>query len=185
MNLEEMKSNWDVPAADQKLSTNDILLMTKTRNHPKLKWIRIKLLIECLLLIGFLFIYNDIFDGLAKAVWLNYLVITSACLFIIGDCISLLVLYNPVSGDNLRNSLKHFHLNLKRIALFSISTSVLFGSSIILFFTFGIHFTQTKMLLLLGLLIGMIVLIYLSTKNWIRKINHIKKSEQAFNARMD
>ncbi len=179
MNLEELKSNWE-KAGIEKKSQAELLMMTKIQNHPKLNRIRLKLIIESVLLIAFLIVYHNMFDGGNKPLWANITLIISAALFIFTDLIGYLTLQNPIKGNNLRESLNNLHLKLKRITVFSLTVSLLFGLSVILFFTSTIIFTTGKYLILAGMIITMFVTMYLSYKYWIVRINQIKTAETEF-----
>ncbi|CAN5478011.1 hypothetical protein BH10ACI1_BH10ACI1_15380 [soil metagenome] len=179
MNLEELKSNWKQTGAEQK-SQAELLMMTKIQNHPILNRIRLKLIIESILLIIFLIVYHNMFDGGNKPLWANITLVISAALYILTDFIGYLILQNPVSGNNLKNSINNLHLKLKRITFFSMLTSFLFGSSVILFFAPTIDFTKGKYLMLAGMIVTLIILMYLSYKNWMFRINRIKTAKAEF-----
>lgn len=179
MNLEELKSNWKQTGAEQK-SQAELLMMTKIQNHPILNRIRLKLIIESILLITFLIVYHNMFDGGNKPLWANITLVISAALYILTDFIGYLVLQNPVSRNNLKNSINNLHLKLKRIAICSLTVSLLFGSSVILFFSSMIIFTKGKYLILAVMIIMMFVSMYLSYKYWMLRINRIKTTEMEF-----
>lgn len=184
MNLDELKSNWE-NAGTGKKSREELFMMTKIRNHPKLNRIRIKLVIESILLIAFLIVYNNIFDGGNKPLWANITLIIGAALFMLTDFIGYLTLQNPISGNNIKNSLNAFHLKLKRITFFSLIASFIFSLSVVLFFASTVVFTKSKYLMLAGMIITMIVLIYVSYKNWMLRINLIRSAEIEFEKSMN
>ena len=179
MNLEELKSNWEKSGAEKK-SQAELLMMTKIQNHPKLNRIKIKLIVESILLITFLVVYNNIFDGGNKPLWANITLIISAALFILTDLIGYLTLQNPIKGSNLKASLNRLHFRLKRVTIFSLTASFFFGSSVILFFTSTVEFTKGKYLMLAGMIMTMIILMYLSYENWILRIKQIKTAKTEF-----
>ena len=174
MELDNLKSNWKNAGAGKK-TQNEILIMTKIKNHPKIKQIRIRFLIESFLIIAFLALYYDGFDGNAKPLWVNILLICTTALYILNRLVGLVVLRNPVKENNLKQSLKIFSNNLQRIYFFTLLTSFLFGSSVILFFSITIHFTMGKYIMLAGMIIFLTVLTFLSGKNWIKKVKSIEK----------
>ena len=181
MNLNELKSNWQNSGTAKK-SISEIEMMTKISNHPKIRRISIKLLIEVILLAAFLIFYNDIFDGSNKPLWVNVLLVASAVFFILNDVLGLIYLVNPVKENNLRHSLHHLYSILKRMALFSIFSSLFFGISVILFFTSTIDFTTSKYVMLAGMLVTMLVMVFLSYQNWMYRINQVKATQMEFEA---
>ena len=65
MELDDLKSGWQNAGGDLKSET-DLQRMTRIANHPSIKKIRTKLIIESIVLLLILFIYYDWFDGNKK-----------------------------------------------------------------------------------------------------------------------
>lgn len=180
MEFDNLKSNWKKTGQGKKNQT-ELLMMTKIKNHPNIKRMRIKLIIETILIIVFLAVYYDGFDGATKPLWANLLLIFTTTLYIIVRFIGWFILRNPIKGDNLKESLISFQNTLKRMAIFILLTSFLFGSAIISFFTSSIEFTQGKYFMLVGMIMSLILLVYLSNRNWLKRIEGIKKTLVEFN----
>lgn len=175
MELDNLKSNWKKVGVGKK-GQNELLMMTKIKNHPNIHKIRIKFIIEAILIIVFLAAYYDAFDGANKSVWMNLLLIFTTTLYIIVRFIGWFVLRNPIKGGNLKKSLIGFQYTLKRMSILILLTSLLFGTAIISFFTSSIEFTQGKYFVLVGMIISLILLVYLSSRNWLKRIEGIKKT---------
>jgi drug/metabolite transporter (DMT)-like permease len=172
MDLDKIKSNWKETGVGKK-NQNELLVMTKIKNHPNIKNIKIKFFIEFVLLIVFVVVYYDGFDGETKPLWANILLVSSAAVYILNRFIGWLILRSPVKESNLKDSLKSFQYYLKRMALFTLLTSLLFGSSIILFFSTTIDFTKDKKIALAAMIVSLILLVFLSGRNWIKRVKEI------------
>ncbi|MBN4070824.1 hypothetical protein JYT76_04005 [Olleya sp. AH-315-F22] len=179
MELDELKSNWQY-AGDTAKNQSELHMMTKIKNHPKLKRIRIKLIIESILLIVFLLVFNDFFDAQTKPFWVNALLIVSVVLFVVNDVVGLMALQNPIYDTNITQSLNKLTSKLKRLSMLSMATSFFFGMSIILFLTITINFTNGKYVMLTGILLTLLGLMYASYKNWKFRIQHFEKVLQDF-----
>lgn len=173
MEFENIKSNWKKTGAGKK-DQGELLMMTKIKNHPNVKRIRIKFMIETILIIVFLAVYYDGFDGGHKPFWANALLIESTIMYIIIRFIGWMVLRNPIKGDNLKKSLTSFQDKLKGMAVLILLTSFIFGSAIILFFTSSLDSTIGKYFILAGMVLSLILLVYLSSLNWLKRIKGIK-----------
>lgn len=177
MEFDEFKENWK-NAGHKTKSQLELQGMTKVRNHPVLKRIRLKLLIEAVLLSAFLVVYHDFFDGAEKPFWINGCLIASAVLFLLNDLAGFFTLQQPVSGSNLTESVGKLRLKLKHLLRSSVTTSLFFGASLILFFSWGIDFTQAKYLLLAGMILGLLLFTYLSYKSWLNRLKQIQQSAE-------
>lgn len=172
MEFDNLKSNWKKAGVGKK-DQKELLMMTRINNHPNIKKIRIKFIIEAILIIVFLVVYYDGFDGATKPLWANLLLIVAAISYIIVRFVGWLVLRNPIKGDNLKTSLVNFQNKLKRMAISVLVTSSLFGSAIILFFASSIDFTKGKYLILAGMVLSLMLLVYLSSRNWFKRVKGI------------
>lgn len=180
MEFDSIKSNWKKAGIGIK-AQDELLMMTKVKNHPHIIKIRIKLIIEAILIIVFLSVYYNMFDGATKPLWANLLLILSAISFIIIRVAGWLVLRNPIRSDNLKKSLAKFQNRLKQMAFSNMLTSFLFGMAIILFFISSVNFTNGKYLLLGGIIFSLILLAYLSSRNWFHRVKSINLTLKEFN----
>lgn len=179
MDINQLKSNWK-NSGEAAYSQNDLAVMTKIARHPVLKKLRLKLIIESVLLTFILFMYYDGFDGHLKPVYVNVLLITSIFLFILNDLIAFFIIQNPVKEQTLKESvLKQLNL-LKGISIFSMLSMVFYGSLLLVFFTSAIAFTNQKYLILAGIILTFIVMIIFSYRQWKHKIDVLTKISSEF-----
>lgn len=179
MELDNLKSNWKETSVTKK-SKNELLMMTKVNNHPKLKRVRIKFFIEVTLLLVFAFVYFDGFDGDKKPLWANIVLVLAIVAYIAIRAIGLYLLRNPVQGNDLKVSLRIFENKIKRISLLSIATSLLFGITVILFFSSSINFTKEKYVILIVMIVMLLGAILFSHKNWKSRIKSISTALEGF-----
>ena len=180
MNIEKLKSTWEKSKGPKK-NQDELREMTKLNNHPSLRRMRIRLIVESFGVAMFLGFYHDMLDGGHKPLWLNGILILSIVLLIVVDMIGYLTLLNPVQGNDIAKSLTNLELKLKRIMVLSLATSFAFAVSLILFFTNGIHFTGSKYALLTGIIITLCALTYISFKTWSARLCQVQQSASEFN----
>ena len=184
MELDTLKSDWKKMGAGKK-DQKELLMMTKIKNHPNIKRIRIKFAMEAILLVAFLCVYYDGFDGDSKPLWANVLLIGVTAIYIIIRFIGFLALRNPINEGNLKKSLSRFLQNLKRMATSILLTSLLFGVAIISFFASSVNLTKGKYFMLAGMILSLMLLVYVSRRNWLKRIEGIKTTLAEFNETAD
>lgn len=173
MELNELKSGWKNVSGHLK-TEEDLERMTKIVNHPVVKQIKIRLTIQISVLLAFLFVYYDWFDGDQKPVYANLALIVGLVLYILNDIVGYISLTKPVGAANLKQSVSAYLSRVKRLSFFSLVATLLYSSSIIVFFTSAIIFTKEKWLVLLFSTVIMVQLIIVSSKlwsRWIKKLN--------------
>ena len=74
MDLDKMKSSWRQAGTNIK-SQDELLTLTKFGGQPGIRNIRIKFLTEFILLLIFMLIYYNAFDGDLKPLWVNIILI--------------------------------------------------------------------------------------------------------------
>lgn len=134
-----------------------------------------------ILILGFSAAFYDAFDGANKPLWVNLLLIGAASSYIVVRFAGWLVLRNPVKGNNLIVSLRVFQINLQRIAVAVLLTSLLFGTALILFFSTSIRFTPEKYFLLAGLSLVFLLVVYLASRIWFKRASGINATLADFN----
>ena len=174
MELNELKSGWQNAGAVTKTEAS-FQKMTQFRNNPSLKKIRRKFLAETMGLSVFLFVYYDWFDGDKKPFLVNVFLVTGLVLYILNDIIGFVSLNKLINGTSLSQSLRNYLNRVKRLFMLSVITSTLYSIALIFFFTSVIDFTQTKIILLAGLVIIMTVMIILSIKTWKERIRKLEQ----------
>ena len=172
MELNELKSGWQNAGGNYRTEA-DLERMTKLNQHPTLKRIRTKLIIETILLSLFLVVYYDWFDGDQKPLYANLLLFTGALLYILNDVIGYISLAKPVMKENLRSSVQHLLTKVKRLSMLSLIVSFLYSACLLTFFLSVITFTKEKSFILLGMILVLVQVIHISYKvwrNWILKL---------------
>jgi len=178
MELNDLKSGWQ-NAGEALKSEADLLKMLKISNHPSLKKIRIKLIFETIMLLLFLAIYYDWFDGDKKPFYANALLVISLLLYIANDVIGYISI-KPISGLNLKISIENYLARIKRLSVFSLVVSFLYSGSLIVFFASIINFTREKSFILLGLVIVLFQIMFWSQRVWRRWIKSLKQQVKDF-----
>ena len=172
MELNELKSGWQNAGGNYRTEA-DLERMTNINQHPTLKRIRIKMIIETVVLSFFLFVYYDWFDGDKKPLYANLLLFTGALLYILNDVIGYITLAKPVMKENLRSSVQHLLQKVKRLSMLSLVVSFFYSVCLLTFFLSVITFTKEKSFILLGMILVLVQLTHISYKvwrNWILKL---------------
>jgi heme A synthase len=180
MQENDLKSNWKNAGGSFRNET-DLQKMTRVANHPALKKIKMKLIVESIGLMFFLFIYYDWFDGNKKPFILNLLLVGSLILYILNDVIGYITVSSPIRGMNLRLSIQNYLKGIRRLSVLSLIISFLFSISIIVFFSSAIDFTKEKKLILAGIIVVLIQMLLISFKTWKKRINNLKQQLTEFN----
>ena len=180
MELNDLKSSWQNVAEDFK-SEADLRRMTKIANHPSIKKIRTKLIIEMIILLFFLFIYYDWFDGNKKPLYANLALVVGLLLYIFNDIIGYISITRPIKGTNLKLSLQNYLMRIKRLSVSSAIITFLYSISIIIFFTSVIAFTKEKALLLVFSTVIVVQIILFSLRMWTKWIKNLKLQLKDFN----
>ena len=180
MVLSDLKSCWQNAGGEFK-SEEYLQRMTKIVNHPSIKKIRTKLVIETIMLVFFLFIYYDWFDGDKKPFYANLSLVIGLLLYIFNDVIGYIAIIRPIRGTNLRLSIQNYLVRVKQLSITSIIISFLYSLSIIIFFTSVITFTKEKGLLLVFSSVIVCQLILLSFRIWTKWIKNLKQQVRDFN----
>jgi hypothetical protein len=177
MDINELKSNWQQANIGTK-NRDELRTMLAIQDHPRLTRIRIKFMIEVVLLLVFLATYNNMFDGSEKPIWVHALLIASAIGYVATDILGYLALRNPIQADNLKTSLHTLYQKLHRIHLFSLLSSFFYGVSLLLFFTSSAG--DYPPLLVAGMALTFLLLIYLLHRSWASWTDQIKETGAYF-----
>ncbi|PXY39789.1 hypothetical protein DMB65_16095 [Flavobacterium cheongpyeongense] len=180
MELNDLKSDWKNAGKDFK-SEADLRLMTKIVNHPSIKKIRTKLIIEVIVLSFFLFIYYDWFDGDKKPFYANLSLVVGLLLYIFNDVIGYISITRPIREANLKLSLQNYLMRIKLLSISSVIITSLYSISIVIFFTSIINFTKEKGLILIFSVVVAIQFILLSLRMWTKWIKNLELLVKDFN----
>lgn len=180
MELNDLKTGWQNAGGVFK-SEEELLQMTRIVNHPAIKKIRTKLIVETIVLAFILFIYYDWFDGDKKPFYANLSLVAGLLLYIFNDVIGYVSVTRPIRGANLKMSIQRYLITIKRLSISSIIITLLYSISIMIFFTSVITFTKEKALLLVFSTVVVFQLILLSFRMWNKWIKKLKLQVKDFN----
>ena len=172
MELNELKSGWQNAGGNYRTEA-DLERMTKLNHHPTLKRIRIKMIIETVVLSFFLVVYYDWIDGDKKPLYANLLLFAGVLLYIFNDVIGYISLAKPVMKENLRSSVQHLLRKVKRLSILSLVISFFYSVCLLAFFLSVVTFTKEKSFILLGMILVLVQVTHISYKvwrNWILKL---------------
>lgn len=143
MEQDALFSAWR--AADTAPKNNEALIaMLSEGQHPVLKHIRRQLLIETIAFTIFLFLYYNLFDGDQKPMYANLLIVGGMLLVILHNILGYVFTKRSITGNNLKQSLEHHLVSLKKHAVLSIMCRALMMGCLLAFFTSVISFTSSK-----------------------------------------
>ncbi|HAS47523.1 MAG TPA: hypothetical protein DCS93_44010 [Microscillaceae bacterium] len=179
MELDEFKAQWQNANPTPK-HQSELQQMTKIRRHPQLKKIKRRLVIEIVLLTIFLLVFQDFFDGPQKPVWANVLLISGILSSIITNIWGYIVLFTPIKATNLRTSLKAYLQQLRRMAWFSVISSLYYGTTLLLFFAANLSLTPKKYAFIAMMVGFLLMMVYFSYKLWQNHIQRIKDALERF-----
>lgn len=179
MELDELKSGWQNAGGAFK-SEADLKRMTRLVNHPSLKKIRTKLIVETIMLVFVLFIYYDWFDGDKKPFYANAALVMGLLLYTVNDVIGYVAITKPVMENNLRMTIQNYLKRITRLSILSFIVTCSYSISIIIFFTSTIIFTKEKALMLVFITIVICQLILFSSRMWVKWIKNLKQQVNDF-----
>lgn len=172
MDLQNLKTSWNKINYSPK---NDMELkkMTAVKNHPVLKKIKIKLIIETLAISLFLMVYYNGFDGAEKPIYANVFLIFGAITYVLNGVLSFRTIQKPIQGDTLKNSIENYFNKIKNISKISLVVSIFYTSCLLLFFSSAIDFNSEKKWIALFGIIVLIQAFFWSSriwKSWLKKL---------------
>jgi len=171
MDINDLRAEWQ-NAGGGLVNEEKLRLMTKISQHPTLKKLRIKLILETVFLTILLFVYYDGFDGDKKPLYANVLLVLSILLYITNNVVGFLYIKNPVRANNISLSVQNHIIVLKRMSVFSLLSSVIYAVTLLFYFSVSIKFTSLKYVLVIILILSFAAVFYFSYKKWKNKIDH-------------
>jgi hypothetical protein len=181
MEIDEFKSAWKEAGVKAK-DRQELQKMADVNTHASFRRMRTKFIVEGVLLTIFLVLYYDGFDGYAKPLWANIILVISLLTYIGVRFAGCYLLSNPVGrSGSLKESLVRFRAKLKRMAIAVVITSLLFGAALILFFATGIEFTGRKWMAVAAMALTLCFLVILSGRRWQARIEDIDSVLLEFN----
>jgi hypothetical protein len=179
MELDDLKNAWQTVKTPDK-AAGDIKAMLTENNHPVLKGIRKQVIIEVAAWSVFLVCYYTMFDGDAKPVWINVVLVVSVLFPIIHNLMGYSFARYLVNGKTLKESLTLYLAKVKVYAALSICSRVLFAAGFVVFFTYGLSFNAAKYysVAIIALIFGF--QLWVLSRMWAKRINNIKTAVQGF-----
>ncbi|MXV15612.1 hypothetical protein [Hufsiella ginkgonis] len=178
MELDEFRSAWNTPVSLSKTPA-DIKTMLSENRHPVLKQIRRQSLLEIAGWTIFLACCYTMFDGDRKPLWINITLVISVLLPLAHNTAGYLGAKNLVKGTDLKRSLENYHRSLKTFAALSVAARTLFGTGLVLFFTYGLRLNLTRMLSLGAIALVFALQIWLLLRMWNKRISLLGKTISA------
>ena len=179
MDFQNLKTSWNkvnyTPKNDMELEK-----MTTVKNHPVLKRIKIKLIIETLAISIFLTLYYSGFDGVEKPIYANVLLIFGAIAYILNGVLSFQTIQRPIQGDSLKNSVKNYFNKIRNVSKISIGVSIFYVSCLLLFFSSTINFNGEKKWIVLFGIIVLIQAFFWSSRIWKSWLQELKLQIDSF-----
>jgi hypothetical protein len=179
MELDELKADWNSIAVPTK-KTEEMQLMLSENRHPVLKGIRQQLTIEIVGWSAFLLCYYSMFDGEDKPWFVNLLLIAAVLFAIVHNLIGYRFSKYLIKGIDIKTSLENYLLKVKIYAFTSVAARVIFIAGFLLFFSYNISFNETKLYLMIVVLLVCLVQLTLLAILWNGRLRKLKAAVAAF-----
>lgn len=175
MDLDALKSEWKNQGEGSPKEQEQIRKMAEKGGFKFISHIKRRIWIESVGMFFFLFVYFDGLDGHLKPIWVNILLGCSLVLVIGHD----LLMYRSVNlrlqGFSLKQSLFKVLTDIRFHANVATGLIVLFYIALISFLTINIAFTQTKLLMLGGIIVICGGALWLTIRWWNNRIRNVKQ----------
>lgn len=173
MENDPLKSIWKSVETKQK-SPNELTAMFKEGNHPALKAIKKQALFELAGFILFLFCYYTMFDGAAKPLLMNIILVAAIALNMFHHYRGYRLQQAFRSRQNLKEDLKNFAKKLKSFQMETILSKIIWLVGLMLFFTNGIQMNEKKWWAVIAILSIFLVQLILLNSIWAKRVGKIK-----------
>ena len=179
METDPLKLAWN--AVQTPVKTNkELSSMLIESKHPVLKGIRKQFTIEIIGWSVFLLCYYTMFDGDQKPIAINILLVVSLLFALIHNVLGYNFSKNLINGGTIKSSLERYLSKIKVYATVSISSRAFLITGFLVFFTYNIHFTTGKYVLLAGVIaVSMVQLRWLFFL-WTRRLKVLNNTIMEF-----
>ncbi|WP_448104220.1 hypothetical protein [Pedobacter panaciterrae] len=179
METDPLKLAWN--AVQTPVKTNkELSSMLIESKHPVLKGIRKQFTIEIIGWSVFLLCYYTMFDGDQKPIAINILLVVSMLFALIHNVLGYNFSKNLINGGTIKSSLERYLSKIKVYATVSISSRAFLITGFLVFFTYNIHFTTGKYVLLAGVIaVSMVQLRWLFFL-WTRRLKVLNNTIMEF-----
>lgn len=154
----------------------DLIAMLREGQHPVLKHLRKQLIIEIIAFTLFLILYYDFFDGDKKPLYANLFIVAGMLLVITHNILGYIFSKRSFKGDNIKQSLKHYLVVMKKHAIISIMCRALMVACLFIFFTSVIQFTPTKYWALAAGVAVLLIQLMVLWGVWLSRIRKLKNA---------
>ncbi len=152
MDLDQYKSQWQNSGKDAARNTQQLQEMLQLQQNRHLRRFRLKLIIESVVLLAFLLIFRDAFDGQEKP-WLLNAILIVAILAVIGhNTLTYRAIHLGLQGNDLRQSLRDLSQRFSQHAWAGSLLMTLFHLSWISFIVYQLPLTGLRMVVIVVLL---------------------------------
>ena len=172
MELDDLKSIWNTVA--QPKTENDLHLMLKENRHPVLKRIRQQIIIETSGWLVFLLCYYTMFDGAAKPLIANAMLITAVLAAFLHNLTGYSFSKNLVVDKDINTALLTWLAKIKQHAMVSIILRVVFIAGLLTFFCWNVNIDARRYMVLGAGLVVFIAQLVVLNKVWMGRIRSIR-----------
>lgn len=173
METANLKSIWQGMSTPQK-DKEELNLMLKKNSHPILAAIKKQIIVELIGFIVFLFCYFSMFDGATKPLGINLFIITTILLQLFYGYKGYLMRSKFKSSTNLNDDLENFTIKLKSYRHQVILARTLFAVGLLIFFSYNIHFSASKISALAFIVVIFSVQLWVLYRVWSKRISRLE-----------
>ena len=173
MENDPLKSIWKSVETTQK-SPSELTAMFKEGNHPALKAIKKQALFELAGFTIFLFCYYSMFDGAAKPLFVNIILVVAIAVNMFHHYRGYRLQQVFRSRQNLKEDLKSFANKIKSFQIETILSKIIWLGGLLLFFTNGIQMNEKKWLAVIAILTIFLLQLILLNSVWAKRVVKIK-----------
>jgi uncharacterized membrane protein len=173
MEQDALQSAWRAANTAPK-NNSELIAMLREGQHPVLKHIRRQIIIETIAFTIFLFLYYNLFDGDRKPLYANLFIAAGMSLVIIHNILGYVFTKRSFTGNNIKQSLEHHLVSLKKHAIISIMCRALMTGCLLAFFASVISFTAGKywaLAALVAIFSGQLIALW---GIWLRRIRKLQ-----------
>lgn len=175
MELDDLKSSWNSTISQPK-TENDLHLMLKENNHPALKRIRKQIVIETAGWLVFLLCYYTMFDGAAKPLIANAMLVIAVLAALLHNLTGYSFSKNLVVDKDIKTALLAWLAKMKLHARVSIVLRVIFIAGLLTFFCWNVSIDARRYVLLAAGLILLVIQLVVLNSIWMGRIRSIRNT---------
>ncbi|MGY3213460.1 hypothetical protein [Mucilaginibacter sp. HD30] len=175
MELDDLKSSWNSAVSQQK-TDNELRLMLKENRHPVLKRIRKQITIETAGWLMFLLCYYTMFDGAAKPLIANVILVLAVFAALLHNLTGYTFSKNLVVDNDLNTALHAWLKKMKLHVTVSIILRIIFIAGLLAFFCWNITIDTRRYLLIGAVLIILFGQLVVLRSIWMQRIKALRSS---------